>query len=127
MLWLLGRPDQLPTLCTLSYPRGRCLTHVDVPSLRPTKSYHKVNQTMTFAGISAKTLAASPLTASATASSGLPVSFTTTTRTVCTSGGSNGATVTLLAAGTCTVQASQAGNSTYNPAPSVSRSFKVST
>jgi hypothetical protein len=42
---------------------------------------------------------------------------------VCTT---SGATVTLLKAGTCTIQASQPGNTTYNPAISVSRSFTVS-
>jgi hypothetical protein len=45
---------------------------------------------------------------------------------VCTSGGANGATITLVATGTCTVQASQAGNATYNPATPVSRNFTVS-
>ena len=31
-----------------------------------------------------------------------------------------------MTAGTCTIKADQAGNATYNPAPSVSRSFTVS-
>jgi hypothetical protein len=35
-------------------------------------------------------------------------------------------TLTLLATGTCTVVASQAGNSFYAAAPSVTRSFTVS-
>ena len=63
---------------------------------------------------------------SATASSGLAVTFTTTTAAVCTAGGVNGATIKLITAGTCTVKASQAGNSVYNAAPAVSRSFTVS-
>jgi hypothetical protein len=37
-----------------------------------------------------------------------------------------GSTVHLVAAGTCTIRASQAGNSTYNPAPDVTQSFQVS-
>src|SRR5207249_6304826 len=60
----------------------------------------------------------SPFTVSASASSGLPVTFTTTTPGVCTSSGSDGSTITLVAAGTCTVQADQASNSTYAPARS---------
>jgi len=36
-------------------------------------------------------------------------------------------TVSLIDAGTCTVQASQAGNTSYNPAPIVFQSFSVST
>jgi hypothetical protein len=59
---------------------------------------------------------------SATASSGLAVSFSSTTTAVCTV---TGATVTLIAAGTCTIQASQAGNSTYSAALPVSQSFAV--
>ena len=77
----------------------------------------KASQTITFAKPANKTLAQSPLTVTGTASSGLAVSFTTTTPAVCSSGGTNGATITLLAAGTCTVTASQAGNATYNAAP----------
>ncbi len=67
------------------------------------------------------------MTVSATASSGLTVSFTTTTPTVCTSGGTNGKTITLVAVGTCTVKADQAGNVSFNAAPSVSQSFAVTT
>jgi len=48
------------------------------------------------------------------------------TPAVCTSGGLQGATITLVAVGTCTVQADQAGNATFNPAPSVPQSFTVS-
>ena len=66
------------------------------------------------------------MTVTATASSGLAVTFSSLTPAVCTSGGLLGATITLVAVGTCTVQADQAGNGTYNPAASVSQSFTVS-
>jgi hypothetical protein len=46
-------------------------------------------------------------------------------RPACAAGGTDGASITLLAAGTCTVQADQAGDATYAPAPSVTRSFAV--
>ena len=85
-----------------------------------------VSQTITFAKPANTTLAQSPLTVSATASSGLTVTFATTTPTVCSSSGTNGATITLLTVGTCTVQASQAGSAIYGPAPALSRSFTVS-
>ncbi len=90
-----------------------------------TTSSGKASQTITFGALATRTLAQSPLTVSATASSGLTVAFTTTTPTICTSGGTNGATITLLAVGTCTVKADQAGNGSFDPAPSVSRSFAV--
>ena len=86
----------------------------------------KLDQTITFTALSDEPLSASPITVSASATSGLPVTFTTTTPSVCSQGGTNGATITLIGAGTCTVQADQAGDSTYNPAPTVVQSFTVS-
>ncbi len=62
-------------------------------------------------------------TVSATASSGLDVSFSSNTTSVCTVSGS---TVSFVGAGTCTVQAAQAGNTVYNAAPNVAQSFSVS-
>lgn len=86
----------------------------------------RANQTITFSALANRTMLQTPFTVSAIASSGLPVAFSTTTPTVCTSGGTNGATITLVGAGTCTVHADQAGNAAFNPAPAVSRSFTVS-
>ncbi len=84
----------------------------------------KFNQTITFAALVDRTLAESPFTVSATASSGLAVTFTTTTPAVCTASGLDGATITLLAAGTCKITASQAGDSIYN-SKTVNRTFTV--
>jgi ribosomal protein S11 len=78
-------------------------------------------QTITFPAISAKTYG-TPVALSATASSGLPVTFTSTTSTVCTVSGTS---ATLLATGTCTIKATQAGNVDYAAAPAVSQSFTV--
>jgi hypothetical protein len=83
------------------------------------------SQTITFSKLANKTPGRSPVKVHATSSSGLTVTFTTPTSAVCTSGGTNGATITLLRAGTCTVQANQTGNATYNPAKPVMRSFTV--
>ena len=58
----------------------------------------------------------------ASASSGLPVSFTTDTPAVCQASGN---TITTLAAGTCTIRASQAGNATYAPAPVILDSIAI--
>jgi len=82
-------------------------------------------QTINFGPLASKTLLQSPAIVSATASSGLAVSFATNTPWVCSSGGANGATLTLRAAGTCSVVADQAGNAKYLPAPPVYRSFAV--
>ena len=79
-------------------------------------------QTIAFGTLPNTSLSASPLTLTATASSGLAVSFTSQTTPVCTV---SGTTLTLLQPGTCTVQADQAGNGSYSAAPSVTSSFTV--
>ncbi|MBU6199763.1 MAG: putative Ig domain-containing protein, partial [Xanthomonadaceae bacterium] len=57
-----------------------------------------------------------PATVTVTASSGLPVTLTSTTPTICTVSGTGPTfTVTLLATGTCTLTASQAGDANYAP------------
>ena len=61
-------------------------------------------------------------TVSATASSGLAVSFTSSTPGACTVSGS---TVTGIAAGICTIAANQAGNATYSAAPQVTQSITI--
>jgi len=58
----------------------------------------------------------------ASATSGLPVSFTSNTPAVCTV---SGATVTTVAPGTCTITASQGGSAGFAPARDVTRSFQV--
>jgi hypothetical protein len=63
-----------------------------------------------------------PLTLSATASSGLTVSFISTTTSVCTV---SGTTASFLASGTCIIDANQAGDSTYAAATMVPQSFIV--
>ena len=59
---------------------------------------------------------------SASASSGLAVSFASGTTAVCTVSGN---TVTIVTGGTCTIRASQAGNTNYLAATQVSQSFTV--
>ena len=78
-------------------------------------------QSITFANPGTQTVA-TPLTLSASSSSGLAVTFTSTTPGVCTVAG---AIVTLSATGTCTIDANQAGNSTYAAATMVPQSFAV--
>ena len=80
------------------------------------------DQTITFDPLGDATLGDPPVTAHATASSGLPVTFSTTTPDVCTV---DGATITLVGSGTCTVEADQAGDATHNAAPPVQQSFTV--
>lgn len=82
----------------------------------------KAGQTITFTGPGTGTApGTAPLTASA--SSGLTVTFSSTTTGVCTV---SGTTVTYITAGTCTIAADQAGDSNYNAAPQVTDNITVS-
>src|ERR1019366_468037 len=63
-----------------------------------------------------------PFALIATASSGLAVRFTSNTAAVCAVSGN---TVTLVAVGTCSITASQAGNLRFRPATSVTQTFAV--
>ncbi|MGN6562082.1 MAG: hypothetical protein ACTHMU_05415 [Thermomicrobiales bacterium] len=76
-----------------------------------------------FTNPGAKTYGDPPFTVSATATSGLTVSFSSLTTPVCTV---SGTTVTVVSAGSCTIRASQADNSNYNAAPNVDHTFTVS-
>jgi hypothetical protein len=80
-------------------------------------------QTITFPAISNKTMSDGPFTLSATASSGLPVSY----RVVSGPATVSGNTVTLSGtAGTIIIEASEAGNGTYSAATPITQTFTVS-
>ncbi len=82
-------------------------------------------QTISFANPGTQTGGTS-LALTATASSGLPVSFTSTTLSVCTMTGSQAVFSAVTTASTCTIVANQPGNAVYASAPPVSQSFTVS-
>lgn len=63
-----------------------------------------------------------PIDPTASASSGLTVTYGSTTAGVCTVSGS---TVSIVAAGTCTLTADQAGNGAWNPAPQATQSLTI--
>jgi hypothetical protein len=81
----------------------------------------RTNQRITFASAPILTVGGVG-TVTATASSGLPVTFSSLTPAICTVSGS---TVTGAAAGTCTVAADQAGNANFNPAPQVTQNIAL--
>jgi hypothetical protein len=79
------------------------------------------SQTIRFGSLASR-VAGARFRLSATASSGLPVSFRSDTPRVCTVSGS---TVRTAAAGRCAIRAAQAGNADYQPAADVTQSFTV--
>ena len=83
------------------------------------------DQSISFPGPADRVYGDPPSTLTATASSGLPVTFTSTTTAVCTTSGAQGEIVTPVGAGTCTIRADQPGDATRNPAPPVQRTFQV--
>jgi uncharacterized repeat protein (TIGR01451 family) len=78
------------------------------------------DQTITFNPLPDKNYGDPDFQVSATASSGLPVSFTTSGN--CTN---TGDMVHLTGAGSCTVTAHQPGNASFNAAPDVGRTFNI--
>jgi sugar lactone lactonase YvrE len=81
------------------------------------------NQQITFAQPADQQLGSGPMSMQATASSGLTVSISSVTPSICSVSGTS---VTAKAVGTCTLRASQAGDGiTYSTAASVFRSFEV--
>ena len=85
----------------------------------------QATQAITFGAQTNQTYASSgtfALNPEATASSGLPVSYSTQTAGVCSI---SGTTVTMLASGTCTIAADQAGDANYQAAAQVTQSIVI--
>ena len=79
-------------------------------------------QSISFGAAPSLTYGGTTGSVSATASSGLPVTFSSQTPTVCTI---NGATVTPLTAGTCSIAATAAANGNYTAAGPVTQNITV--
>jgi hypothetical protein len=106
--------------CTITASQGGNDDYLAAPDVARTFAIGKEPQTITFAPLADKIYGDPNFTVSATASSGLPVSFTASGS--CTV---SGTTVHITTVGYCTVTASQAGNANWQPAPPVDRTFNV--
>jgi len=91
-----------------------------IPDLSDASS--KSNQTITFGALTPKAYGDSSFALTASASSGLPLSYASSNTGVATVSGS---VVTIVGVGSTTITASQAGNSSYNAATSVSQGLTV--
>ena len=107
--------------CTITASQSGNNIYAVAPPVSQSFTVNGEPQTITFGAIAAQPVSTS-LTLAATASSGLPVTFASTTSSVCTVSGTS---ASLLTAGTCTITASQTGNATYAPATPISQSFTV--
>jgi len=107
--------------CTIDAHQPGNADYAPAPIVPQSFTVNGEAQTITFANPGTQTVG-TPLALSATASSGLAVTFVSATTSVCTV---SGTTATFIASGTCAIHAHQAGNSTYAAAPYVSQSFTV--
>ncbi len=108
--------------CTITASQAGDGTYSPAANVQQSFSIAKAAQTITFGALANKMLGDSDFTVSATASSGLAVTFAASGNCSVT-----GSTVHISGAGSCTVTASQAGDSNYNPAADVPRSFSILT
>jgi len=106
--------------CTITASQPGDLNYFAATSVPQTFSIAKANQTISFAALPNKATTDPPFAVTATASSGLPVTFGASGS--CTVSGN---TVTITGAGSCTISASQGGNINYNAAASVPQTFNI--
>lgn len=108
--------------CVVSATRAGDANYNAITAASASIALNTASQSIRFAPLSGKTYGDDAFTVSATASSGLPVSFSAVAGSQCSVTGS---TVTLAGAGDCAVQASQAGNDNFAAAAPVSQSFWI--
>jgi hypothetical protein len=135
--WVVGSSHMIATTSPQTGPAGkafvftqwsdgdtaisRTVTAPSMPTSFTAKFRVLLSQTITFTAIPTQ-LVGTSATLSATATSGLPVTFSSATPAVCTVSQNS---ATFVAAATCTIRASQFGDSAFAPAPPVSQSFGV--
>ena len=99
--------------CTITASRGSA-------SVTRTFTIAKAGQTITFGALPGRTVGDADFAVSATASSGLGVTFSASGACTVSAG-----KVHLTGRGTCTITATQAGNANYGAAPAVARTFAI--
>lgn len=107
------------TTITASQP-GDASYHA-ATSVSQTLTVNKIDQNITFAAITDKTVGDPAFALTASTTSSLPVSFSTVSNKITI----NGAQVSIVSAGRVTVTATQTGNANYNAATPVERSFCI--
>src|SRR5207302_11300675 len=109
-----------PISCTIVASQRGNANYNAAADVQQTFNIAKANQTITFGALANKTFGDPDFNVSATASSGLPVSFAAAGN--CTIAGN---TVHITGAGSCTITGSQAGNANYNAAANVPQTFTI--
>ncbi len=97
--------------------------YMDAENVSQTLSISQASQTISFGPLSAVEVDSPSFDLSATATSALPVNFSSSDTSVATV---SGTTVTIIGAGSTTIIASQVGNSQYLQAPNVNQTLAIS-
>lgn len=109
--------------CTVTANQAGNASFAAAPAVSQTLLVSTAVQSIAFNSPGNQTLGVAPAALSATASSGLPVAFASATAGVCSVSGN---TLTLLALGSCSITASQAGNAVYGAAAPVQQTITIS-
>jgi alpha-tubulin suppressor-like RCC1 family protein len=112
-----------PGTCDITASQAGDNTTAAATSVTQTLTILKANQTVSLNNLSTITFRGTPTTLVYSASSTLPVTVTSNDTSVCTV---SGTTVSVVAVGTCSITASQAGDTNYNAATSVTKTFVIS-
>ena len=106
--------------CTVKYDQAGDANYADAPEVTESVTAQKASQSIAFDPVAPKQYGDGDFALNASASSGLPVSFGATGQ--CTASGN---TVHVTGAGSCTITASQTGDSNYDAAAVVPRTFSI--
>ena len=107
---------------TVTVSDGSHTSSSETISITVNDVFEKSDQNITFSQLTDLTYGDSDFNLTATASSGLPVSYSSSNTSVATI---NGNTVTIMGAGSTTITASQSGNASYNAATDVQQGLIV--
>ena len=112
--------------CVINANQAGNANYNAAPQVQQSFAVGKSNQTLSFTSAApvAATVGGAPYNVTASATSGLPVVLTidASAAGVCSIAGG---TVSFIGAGSCVINANQAGNANYNAAPQVQQSFAV--
>jgi len=111
------------TSCSVTATRAGDTNYATATSSTQSVTIQKVSNTISFTNPGTRTWSATPFAVAPTATSGVIPVISSSTTSVCTTSGMN---VTMVTSGSCTIVASEAGNTNYNAASNVTQSFTIS-
>ena len=117
-----------PGRCVIDANQAGDARYQPAPQAQRTITVTAAPQMISFSAPASGSVGGSATLSATGGGSGNPVVFTVASggTGVCSVSGANGSTVNYLAAGSCVIDASQAGNARYQPAPRVPRTITVS-